>query len=106
MKIYDDDLKKSIDEIKNGLIGANLGGHVYKKRIGMDGKGKRSTHRTIILMKIHDKAIFAHGFAKGEKDNITKNERKGFKVMAEAFLNLDNKQITLLVDKQIFIEVL
>ena len=32
------------------------------------------SYRTIILMKIQDKAIFAHGFAKGEKGNITKNE--------------------------------
>ncbi len=103
--ISNDDLKKAITEIKNGLIDANLGGHVYKKRIGIHGKGKLSSHRSIILMKIHDKAIFAHGFSKGEKDNITKNELNGFKVMAEAFLNLDDEQINILVDKQNIIEV-
>ena len=100
-----DDLKKAITEINKGVIDANLGGHVYKKRIGIHGKGNRSSHRTIILMKIHDKAIFAHGFAKGEKDNITIKELEGFKAMAEAFLDLDDEQINLLVDKQNFIEV-
>jgi len=34
-------------------------------------------------MKRDDKVIIAHGFVKGEKDNITKNELDGFKMMAE-----------------------
>lgn len=100
------DLKKAINEIQNELIDADLGGNVYKKRIGLHGKSKRGSHRTIILMKIQDKAIFAHGFAKREKDNITKNELEGFKTMADAFLNLNNKQIKILIDKQKLIEVL
>jgi len=91
--------------MQKGLIDANLGGSVYKKRIGIHGKGKRSSHRTIIFMKIKDRAIFAHGFAKGEKDNITKNELEGFKVMANAFLNLNDEQINILIDKQNLIEV-
>ncbi len=101
-----DDLKNAITEIQQGLIDANLGGHVYKKRIGLHGKGKRSSHRTIVLMNIHDKAIFAHGFAKGKKGNITKNELEGFRVMAKAFLGLNNDQINTLIDKNNLIEVL
>lgn len=101
----DDDLKKAIAEIQTGLIDANLGGDVYKKRIGIHGRGKRSSHRTIILMKIGDKAIFAHGFSKGEKDNIAKNELEGFRVMAEAFLCLNDEQLAVLIDKQSLVEV-
>ena len=101
----DDDLKKAIAEIQTGLIDANLGGDVYKKRIGIHGRGKRNSHRTIILMKVGDKAIFAHGFAKGERDNIAKNELEGFKVMAEAFLGLNDEQLAVLIDKQSLIEV-
>ena len=101
-----EDLKKAINEMQNGLIDADLGGNVYKKRIGLHGKGKRSSHRTIILMKFQDKAIFAHGFAKGEKSNIAKNELGGFKTMANAFLSLDDEQIKILIDKRNLIEVL
>ena len=101
-----DALKKAIAEIQKGLIDANLGENVYKKRIGLHGKGKRSSHRTIILMNIHDRAIFAHGFAKGTKGNITKNELDGFKVMAKAFLGLNNDQINTLIEKHNLIEVL
>ncbi len=102
----DDDLKQAISEIEKGLIDANLGGNVYKQRIGVHGKGKRGSHRIIILMKIQDKAIFAHGFSKGKKGNIKPNELEGFKVMAEAFLGLSDEQITMLVDEQKLIEVL
>ena len=102
----DTHLKKAIAEIKKGLVGANLGGDVYKKRIGLHGKGKRNSHRTIILMKIQDKAIFAHGFAKGEKSNISKNDLEGFKIMANAFLNLNEEQLNILIDKKNVIEVI
>ncbi len=103
--LSDDDLKKSIIEIENGLIDANLGGNVYKKRIAKLGQGKRGSYRTILLMKLSDKVIFAHGFAKGEKDNVTQNELEGFKIMAEAFLNLSNEQIKTLIDNQKLIEL-
>ena len=84
--ISDDDLRKAVFEIENGLCDASLGGNVYKKRISRKGQGKRSAYRTLLLMKQGDIVIFAHGFAKGEKDNITQNELEGFKIMAEAFL--------------------
>ncbi len=103
--ISDDDLRKAILEIENGLCDASLGGNVYKKRISRLGQGKRSAYRTILLMKQGDKVIFAHGFAKGEKDNITKNELEGFKMMAEAFLNLTDAQINTLINNKNLIEI-
>lgn len=103
--VSDDDLKKAIIEIENGLINANLGGNVYKKRLGKSGQGKRGAFRTILLIKLGDKVIFAHGFSKGEQGNITKNELEGFKIMAEAFLNLSNAQINTLIDNKNLIEV-
>ncbi len=104
--VSDDDLKKAILEIENGLIDANLGGNVYKKRLGKSGQGKRDAYRTILLMKLGDKIIFAHGFSKGEQGNITKNELEGFKVMADAFLNLSTVQIDTLINNKNLIEVL
>jgi hypothetical protein len=92
--------------MEHGLIDAKLGGGVYKKRIGVHSRGKRSSYRTIIVMEIQSKAVFAHGFAKGKKSNITKNELEGFKIMAKQFLRLNDEQIKFLIDKQNLIEVL
>jgi hypothetical protein len=98
--LADDDLKKAMLEIEDGLMDANLGGNVYKKRISRQGQGKSGAYRTLLLMKRGDKVIFAHGFAKGEKDNISKTELEGFKIMAEALLNLSDTQIQTLIDNQ------
>jgi hypothetical protein len=103
--ISDDDLKKAVIEIENGLVDANLGGSVYKKRIRRTGQGKSGGYRTIILMRQGDNIIFAHGFAKGEKDNITQTELEGFKIMAEAFLNLTHEQTTSLINNKNLIEI-
>ena len=103
--VSDDDLNKAVLEIENGLCDANLGGNVYKKRVSRIGVAKRGAYRTILLMKQDDKIIFAHGFAKGEKDNITKNELDDFKVMAESFLNLSQTQINMLIDSKNLIEI-
>lgn len=56
-------------------------------------------------MKLDDKVIFAHGFSKGEQGSITKNELEGFKIMAEAFLNLSTVQIDTLIDNKNLIEL-
>jgi len=98
--LADEDLKKAMLEIENGLMDANLGGNVYKKRISRQGQGKSAAYRTLLLMKRGDKVIFAHGFAKGEKDNISKTELEGFKIMAEALLNLSDTQIQTLINNQ------
>jgi hypothetical protein len=37
----------AVDELEKGLIDADLGGHLYKKRIGIQNRGKRGGVRTL-----------------------------------------------------------
>lgn len=101
----DSELQKAVLEIESGLIDANLGGHVYKKRIAKQGQGKSGAYRTILLMRLHDTVIFAHGFSKTETANLTKKQLDGFKIMAEAFLNLTPEQLGVLMANQHLIEI-
>lgn len=55
--------------MERGLIDADLGGHVVKKRVGIGGRGKSGGARTIIAYQISDKAIFVYGFAKNARGN-------------------------------------
>jgi hypothetical protein len=103
--LTDSQLEQAILEIESGLIDANLGGNVYKKRIGKQGQGKSGAYRTILLMRINETVIFAHGFTKGEKDNISKHDLDGFKIMAGAFLNLTGEQLNALIANQLLIEI-
>lgn len=93
VKITDDELLQTIREIEQGLIDANLGGHVYKKRVSFQGRGKRSGARTLIAFKIKDKAFFIYGFAKNQQDNINERELKALKQLAKELLQYDDHKL-------------
>jgi hypothetical protein len=73
------ELSNAIDEITNGQFEADLGGHIIKKRVRFQGKGKSKSGRTIICYRKDDRAIFIHGFAKNEKPNLSPKELKALK---------------------------
>ena len=79
-------LRQAIEEMEKGLFDANLGGHVYKKRIGVQGCGKRGGVRTLIAFKQGDKAFFVYGFAKNQQANLTTHELQTLKQLAKELL--------------------
>jgi len=60
---------------------------IYKKRVAIQGKGKSGGVRTIIAYRIEDKAFFVYGFAKSARANISADELKAFKKMANELLS-------------------
>ena len=57
-----DILKKAALEIFEGNIGSSLGHHLFKKRIGIQGQGKRSAARAIVFYQVNNKLIYVHGY--------------------------------------------
>jgi hypothetical protein len=99
-------LKAAIEEFKNGLIDATLGGNLYKKRVAVGSKGKSGGLRTILVYKAGDKKLFCvYLFSKDQKDNISKTELKAFKALADFLLGLDEAEIKKSIESTIFIEV-
>ena len=74
--LSDDALLTAISEIESGLVDADLGGHVLKKRVPIAGRGKRGGVRTILAYQYRNKAFFVYGFAKNAQDNIDTSELK------------------------------
>ncbi|HLD69342.1 MAG TPA: type II toxin-antitoxin system RelE/ParE family toxin, partial [Candidatus Omnitrophota bacterium] len=62
--IPDSSLGEAIREFESGLCGANLGNHLFKKRIALAGKGKSGGARTILFYEKDKKLIFCFGFKK------------------------------------------
>ncbi len=98
-------LNQAVMEMERGLIDANLGGGVYKKRIALSGRGKRSGARSIIAYKMGKKAFFIFGFAKNEKENLTAEELEIVKVFASESLNYSDEQLHKLIKDSELIEV-
>lgn len=51
-KLPDDALCHAVKEMEHGLIDADLGGFLYKKRVARPGGGKSGGYRTIISARI------------------------------------------------------
>ena len=68
--LFDGFLSQAIQEMEAGLIDADLGGGVYKKRIALPGRGKRGGARTIIAYRTNQVAFFIFGYSKNKKDNL------------------------------------
>ena len=64
--LSDDVLCKAVDEMANGLVDADLGGYVVKKRVALAGQGKRSGARIIVATKLADRWFLLFGFGKNE----------------------------------------
>lgn len=75
------------------MVGDNLGGNVYKKRVKLEGRGKRGGARTIIAYKSEEKAFFIVGFSKNEKDNIDKKEEAALKKFAKELFSYTDNQL-------------
>ena len=57
-------LLNAVDEMERGLIDADWGGSLSKKRIALPGRGKRGNTRTLIAAKREDRWIFLTGLKK------------------------------------------
>ena len=98
----DKSLCAAVDEMSRGLIDANLGGGLVKKRIARPGAGKSSGFRTLVATNKNDKWFFVYGFAKNDRDNIENQELLALKRLAAVLLGMDANAINkLLADKEL-----
>jgi len=79
--------------MRQGLIDANLGGDLYKKRVAVGGKGKRGGARTIVAMNARGRWFFLYGFNKNERSNINQRELMALQYLATDLLALSTKQL-------------
>lgn len=91
--ISSQDLTKSLIEVVDGQFDANLGGHIYKKRVARSGQGKSGGFRTLICFKQGNRAVFVHGFSKNNQENINSKGLKALKELAGILLNMSDKEL-------------
>ena len=103
--LSDQALVKAVAEMEQGLIDADLGGSVLKKRVALPRRGKRGGVRVIVATKKIDRWVFLYGFEKNERDNISVREVKIFQEMAGDLLKLNDRQVDLALSEVEFVEV-
>ena len=91
--VTDEALSQAVEELGGGLVDADLGGHVYKKRVGLHGRGKRGGARTVIAFRLEDEAFFLYGFAKNAQANIAPKDLHALRQLAEQLLAHDRQAL-------------
>lgn len=104
-ELNDQDLVDAVKEMQAGLIDADLGGDIYKKRIAIGNKGKSAGVRTIVATKKNNVWFYIFGFEKKVRANISDDEKEALQFLARDLLNADTQQILLYIDTQILIKV-
>lgn len=103
--LNDDALCRAIREAVDGLVDADLGGGLIKKRVAAEGRGKRGLYRTLIAFRCEDRAVFLYGFGKNERATIDDKETKVLKLLARQFLAYEKTEIQIAIEKGVLIKV-
>ena len=91
--VSDFDLTRSVREMERGLIDADLGHGILKKRIRLPGRGKRGGARVLLATNRGDRWFFLFGYAKNRKENITSDELETLKELGHELLSSDGAKV-------------
>jgi hypothetical protein len=98
-------LRAAVREMQAGLIDADLGGGLIKKRVALPGRGKRGSARTLLATNRAERWIFVYGFEKNEKDNITTKELEALRLLAADLLRFSDEQVLAAMKRGFLVEV-
>jgi hypothetical protein len=98
-------LCSAVAEMAQGLIDADLGGGVVKKRVGLAGRGKRGGVRTLVATNKGNRWFFVFGFEKTDRANIGADELEALQDLAHDLLARTGPQLDLAVNKQTLEEI-
>lgn len=104
-RIRDEQLLEACHEMDQGLFEAELGNHLYKKRVAIPGQGKSGGYRTMVGAVIGNRYFFLYMFAKSDRANISKREELALKELAKQFIDFDQAMIEHLVNEGELIKV-
>jgi len=86
-------------------VDADLGGLLYKKRIARLSGGKSGGYRTLLSVRLGNRYVFLHGFAKNDRSNITQEEKKALQYAGKAFLELADDALQQALQSGVLMEV-
>lgn len=104
-RLPDTILCKAVREMESGLVDADLGGLLYKKRVARPGSGKSGGYRTLLAARIGSRYVFLHGFPKSATANITREEKRALQFAGKVFLELPVGNLSKALQSGVLLEV-
>jgi hypothetical protein len=91
--LTDQALSLAVSEMVSGLVDADLGGDVLKKRVAFPGRGKVGVARTLVATRRGRRWFFVFGFEKNEKADVSRTELEALRWLAKQRLDLSGAQL-------------
>jgi hypothetical protein len=104
-ELTDQVLCSAVDEMAAGLVDADLGGGVLKKRVALPGMGKRGGVRTLVATHKGGHWFFIFGFQKNERDNIDDKTLEAVQTIAADLFKLSGRDLDVLVSNESLKEI-
>lgn len=105
VELPDSTLMKAVLEMERGLIDADLGGGLYKKRVPLPGQGKRGSARTLIATNRQGTWIFLAGYLKSEQESLRTAELLTYRMLAGSFLTREAGELDIHVASNLLEEI-
>jgi len=104
-RLRESQLCEAVDEMARGLIDADLGGGIVKKRVALPGAGKSGGTRMLVATNKDDRWFFLFGFRKNERSSITKTELEALKTLGSEFLKRSGAELDSMVKARVLEEI-
>lgn len=98
-------LCEAVEEMAQGLVDADLGGGVVKKRVALPGRGKSGGARTLVATNKGNRWFFVFGFEKNDRANISDQELEALQDIAQDLLARTSDQLDLAVQTSALEEI-
>ena len=98
-------LYEAVAEMVRGLVDADLGGGVVKKRVALPGRGKSGGARTLLATNKGNRWFFVFGFEKSDRANISDQELEALQDLALDLLARTGAQLDLAVQDSALEEI-
>lgn len=98
-------LCEAVSEMAQGLLDADLGGGVVKKRVALPGRGKSGGARTLVATNKGSRWFFVFGFEKNDRANISEQELEALQDLAHDLLARTGAQLDLAVHERALEEI-
>ena len=95
----------AVAEMVQGLLDADLGGGVVKKRVALPGRGKSGGARTLVATNRGNRWFFVFGFEKNDRANISDQELEALQDLAQDLLARTGPQLDLAVQTSALEEI-
>ncbi|HBB18342.1 MAG TPA: hypothetical protein DCZ97_15580 [Syntrophus sp. (in: bacteria)] len=92
-ELSDPVLYAAVVEMERGLIDADLGGGIVKKRVALPGRGKSGGARTLVATNKGNRWFYVFGFEKNERPNVSAKELEALQKIAADLLKLTSKDL-------------